>query len=256
LQTKLHYIKFVLLLVVALCCYEGTAQYLTDESPNKYKFKYKSVIYKGTRLQITSQLRELKDNSWFINIPEEKREELTKLFIATKKQAIPKFYKKNAILFLDGLYDYEDFLHVYDNALISVINDLKRDMRRIDFKFERQFTKNKVLLTRTIKEDTYNIKEIDRLKTETYNSQIKLISHRWMKKKMDRYHSIDVVKNPNDLIKEFKKSEAMQTYLLYKENRIEKINSYLQNQIIDFYYKKSLPEIHVDNLELNYISKL
>ncbi|GAA4274577.1 hypothetical protein U6A24_16520 [Aquimarina gracilis] len=229
---------------------------ITEDSPNKYRFKYKSETYKGTRMQITDKLRAQKNDSKFSNIPDEIEEELHTLFIATKKQPIPKHYKKNAIIFLNALYSYEDFANVYENALYEVVKKVKKDMYVVDFKFERQFTKAKVVLDRALNEDLSNIEKFDQLKKELVDAQTKLSCHRWMKKKFEKYRDIDIVKNPDELMKAFKKSEAVYVYRLYNENSIEAIKPYLENQIIDFYYKKSLPEINPEILDLQYITKI
>ncbi|GAA4276305.1 hypothetical protein GCM10022259_10290 [Aquimarina mytili] len=235
----------------------ATANAQNEEiSPNRYRFKYRSTVYKGSKLQITAQLRSLKTSSKFTGIPEEIQEELNTLFIATKKQAIPKYYKKHAILFLDAINDYEDFANVYENALHEAVRKVKKDIHVVDFKFERQFTKAKVALDRALKEDFSDLEKFDKLKKELQDSQTKLLCHRWMKKKFEKYKSIDIVKKPDQLMMTFKKSEAISVYKMYNENRIEKIPSYLENQIIDFYYKKSLPEINPEILDLQYITKI
>ncbi len=247
--------KLFTFIIVFIFIYQGNAQ-IEEDNPNTYRFSYKSELYKGTKLQITQKIRTLKNNSWFVNIPEEKQVELNILFKKVRDQPIPRLYKKRAIIFLDALYAYEDFLTIYDNALFEVVLHLKRDMRRLDFKFERQFTKAKVTLDRANKEDQKNIKKIDRLSKEFHDSQIKLMSHRWMKKKIERYRGMDAIKNPDEFIAEFKKAEAMNIFTMIEEKKIDKINSYLENQIIDFFYKKSLPEIDIDKLELDYIDKI
>ncbi|WP_281987077.1 hypothetical protein [Aquimarina aggregata] len=237
----------------------GVSQFVAPKSTigsKIYKFKYRSESYKGTRLEITSKLRALKNDSKFAGIPSEIKTVLNELFKNTKHQAIPRLYKKNAIIFLDALYSYEEFVITYDNSLHEVVGKIKTDMRYIDFKFERQFTKAKVKLDRVIKENPESTKEIDRLEKDARNSLIKLISHRWMKKKFETYKGIDIVKKPDALIKEFKETEAMNAFNLFQEKEIEKMSPYLENQIIDFFYKKSIPEIHPDQLELNYIDKI
>ncbi|WP_103070228.1 hypothetical protein [Aquimarina sediminis] len=248
--------KLSTFIIILLIMYQGNAQRKRGSNPNTYKFSYKSETYKGTRLEITAKLRALKNNSWFINIPEEKQIVLTSLFKEVKSQPIPKIYKKRAIVFLDALYAYEDFLTIYDNALYEVILNLKHDMRRLDFKFERQLTRAKIVLDRAKKEDQYNNEKITLLSKDLKDSQIKLASHRWMKKKIEKYKGMNAIKKPDELIKEFKKVEAMNVFTMIEEKKIQKINSYLENQIIDFFYKKSLPEIRLGILEFDYIDKI
>ncbi|WP_062060731.1 hypothetical protein [Aquimarina longa] len=248
--------KFLTSILVFLIIYQSYAQQRESASPNRYRFSYKSNTYKGTRVEITTQLRTLKNNSWFINIPKEKQTVLNTLFKKVKEQPIPRLYRKRAIIFLDALYAYEKFLILYDNAVYEVIQNLKQDMRRLDFKFERQYTKAKRILDRTQKEDKNNVQKIGFLQKELHDSQIKLVSHRWMKKIIERYNGMDAVKKPDKFITEFKKIEAMNVFIMIEEKEIDKINSYLENQIIDFFYKKSIPEIDPDKLELDYIDKI
>lgn len=250
------YMQLLTLIIMFLFMYTTNAQQNKKINPNTYRFSYKSTLYKGTRLKITAQIRALKNNSWFINIPDEKQVELNLLFKKAKNQPIPKLYRKHAIRFLNALYSYEKFLTIYDNALYAVVQHLKQDMRRLDFKFERQFTHAKTLLDRANKEEINNTERIAILKDELRDSQLKLLSHRWMKKKIERYRGMDAIKKPDDIIKEFKKVEAMNIFRMIEEKKIKQINAYLENQIIDFFYKKSLPEIHLDNFELDYIDKI
>ncbi len=253
--TKSVQIRFLVLITMLLITYQADAQRKLI-SPNRYRFKYRSELYKGTRLQITKQLRTIKNNSKFVGIPEEIQEELNTLFGKTKKQPIPKYYKQHAILFLDALYSYEEFANIYENALYEVVRKVKKDMYVVDFKFERAFTKTKIVLDRVKKEDAGNDKEIERLTKDLYDSETKLLCHRWMKKRFEKYKDIDIIKNPDLLIMEFKKSEAINVFRMYTENNIAAITPYLENQIIDFFYKKSLPEIHPDKLNLKYIDKI
>jgi len=89
----LSFLAFFMLLTTQTSLY---AQYL-DENPNRYRFTYKSETYKGTRVQITDKLAEIKNDSKFTNIPDEIEEELHSLFTNAKRQPIPKIYKKHAI---------------------------------------------------------------------------------------------------------------------------------------------------------------
>ncbi len=255
IPTKLLFMKFMAFFI-CLCTSQILNAQVTEDSPNRYRFKYRSETYKGTRMQITDKLRTFKNDSKFSNIPEEIEQELHTLFIAAKKQPIPKNYKKNAIIFLDAIYNYEDFANVYENALYAVVKKVKKDMYVVDFKFERQFTKAKIALDRALNEDFTDIEKFDQLKKDLIDSQTKLSCHRWMKKKFEKYKTFDIVKNPDELMKAFKKSEAVHVYKLYNDNNIAAIRPYLENQIIDFYYKKSLPEINPEILDLQYITKI
>ncbi|GAA4106282.1 hypothetical protein GCM10022393_00650 [Aquimarina addita] len=234
----------------------GYAQGRYEESPNTYKFRYKSEAFRGSRLSITAKLRAIKNSPKYSGIPAEIQVELDHLFIAAKDQALPKLYKENAILFLDALYRYEEFVILYNNSLYEVIEKLKRDMKRIDFKLEREFTKSKAVLDRTQKEDPTNTKEINHIEKELYKNQVRLASHRWMKKKFDTYKGINMVEQPDQLIKDFKQQAAAQVFSLFNEEKKYEIKTYLENEIIEFYYNKSLAEIDPEILDLQYINKI
>ncbi len=231
--------------------YQGVAQHNESLNPNTYRFRYKSIVFKGTRYTITKQLRELKNNSLFVNIPEEGQVVLNGLFKNVTNQPIPKLYRKHAIVFLDTLYSYEEFLLIYDQALYEVIMHLKQDMRRLDFKFEREYTHAKRVLDRATNEAVNNTDRIDILREDLRDSKLKLMSHRWMKKRIETYRGMNAVKKPDKIIQEFKTVEAMNIYKMVTEQKTKGINSYLENQIIDFFYKKSVPHIHLDTFELD-----
>ena len=55
----------------------------------------------------------------------------------------------------------------------------------------------------------------------------------------------------------FKKKEADKVFRMYeKEKDVEKITVYLESQIIDFYYRRSLKETNPEKIELRYIDKM
>ena len=246
--------SLIFFLVFSISCYAYSQQYY-DESPNKYRFKYGSKIFKGSKLQITTQLRTIKNSPKFSGIPEEIQIELNKLFKDTKSQVFPRIYRKKAIAFLDALYRYEKFVIMYNGALNDVVEKLKRDIRSIDYKLEKQFIKAQTSLNRVKKEDPTNQKEITHLTEELKKSRIRLLSHRWMKKKFETYKGVNMVENPDELITEFKKKESAYIFSVYEIKSVEEIKRYLENEIIDFYYKKAIIEIDLDKLELLYTKK-
>lgn len=246
---------WALLILLFLGFYSGYAQY-DEESPNTYRFKYKSTVFKGSRVQITEQLRSIKNDERFSGIPLEMQGVLNTLFKKVTQQPIRRKYRDRAVTFLDALYSYEDFVILYNQKLSQVVYLLKKDMKRLDFKFEREFTKAKITLDRTKKEDPTNNQKIDQKTEALQKSQIKLLSHRWMKKKFDSYNGSETVKTPDGLIKEFKQTEAMNVYTMYDQKKIEKITPYLVDQIIEFYHTKALIEMDLEQLNLNYITRL
>lgn len=235
-------------------------EFLDEEAISKLgtlQFRYRSTTYSGTIPEITEQLTNVKNSARFQNIPKDKQGNLNFLFATVQQQSKSEAYKEKALTFLEELYSYEDFLKTYDKILQEVILSLKEDMQFIDFRLERSFVKTKIELDNLKKKEPEKVKEIKSLTKELDNRQQKLVGHRWMKKKFDKYTTIEIVKNPDAFMSEFKSGEAQNAYRLYEEEKdVKKINLYLESQIIDFYYNKSTEEVNPDKLELRYIEKI
>jgi len=223
---------------------------------NHISFRYKNVTYSGTPTQINEQLTNVFQSSEFQDIPSDKKKELYQLLDLVKQQKNKNQYKESALVFLEELYSFENFKAIYDEALYKAITRIKGDMRYIDFKLEKSFVKTKVKLDDQQKESPANTQEIDKLEIELNDRQKKLVGHRWMQKNFRKFKSIEVVKNPEGFLKDFKEKMTSKTYQLYdSEKDIDKIELYLESQIIDFYYKESLGRVDPDTFELRYIIK-
>ncbi|GAA3509185.1 hypothetical protein GCM10022393_21770 [Aquimarina addita] len=223
------------------------------------QFRHRSATYSGTIPEITDQLRNVKNSSRFQNIPVASQKDINFLFEELQKQTKQEPYKELALAFLDGLYSYEDFLNAYDTSIYEVIQRIKSDMQRVDFTLEKSFVKTKIALDKQRKEPISPAisKKINELEKELNDRQKKLVGHRWMKKKFETYSNIEAVKNPDTWIAQFKKTESKKTFDLYEEEKdLEKINLYLETQIIHFYYNRSLEEVNPDTFELKYIDKI
>lgn len=249
----MKYILFLSLFLASCLLY---AQESTDESPNKYRFTYKTTVFKGTKLQITNQLRAFKEHPNYQSIPEEIRDEINKLFLETKEQVFPRRYKKRAITFLETIDNYKLFIEFYNIRLYEVVRKLRRDINKIDFKLEREFTKAKVAYERIEKEGIADLEEIPRLQQEYSDSHTRLLCHRWMREKFEDYTTFQCVELPDDYMLEFKKKQARQMFTFFQEKNTDTVHHFLENEIIDFYYKKAVDDIDPDKLELQYINKI
>lgn len=228
----------------------------TKTPKNQISFRYQSVTYSGTPEQINVQLTNVLHSSQFLDIPNNKRNNLIRLLDLVKRQKNKNEYKENALIFLDALYSYENFKEAYNTALYNAIKKIKEDMQYIDFKLEKSFVKTKIELDALKKEPFLQANEIEVLEKELLNRQQKLVGHRWMQKKFYKFQSKEVVIHPEGILKEFKKEQALKIYQMFEsELDIDKIEVYLESQIIDFYYKKSLGIIDPDAFELRYIIK-
>ncbi len=228
-----------------------------NKKPKNYiSFRYKTVTYSGTPEQISKQLNNVFNSSQFNDIPNNKRNNLIRLLSLVKQQKNKEKYKESALVFLKELYSYEDYQKVFNSALYNAILKIKEDMRFVDFKLERNFVKAKVKLDKTLEQSPSNDEEIQELKTELIERKKKLVGHRWMEKKFNKFQTKETVEMAQGFLKEYKELMTPVTYKMYdNEGDIQKIEIYLEAEIIDFYYKKSLDLVDPNTFELRYINK-
>jgi hypothetical protein len=235
-----------------------------DPSQNTLSFRYRNVTYSGTIPELNRQLSDVYQSSQFADIPQFKKNELTILLALAKEQKQEQAYKDNAIAFLKELYSFEDFLTTYNDALYAVIQKIKFDMRKIDGTLENSFVETKV----KVDEHPLNKKDrkigateeekstFDALLLEREERLQKLVGHRWMQRIFIEFNAIDVVQEPDGYLKDYKRQAAVRSFEIYDQSQdADELKDYLENGIIDFYYKKSLGLVSPDNFELRYINK-
>ncbi len=238
---------------------------LEKTTTDLWSFRYRNVSYSGTATEINNQLTTVFESSQFSNIPQFKKDDLSLLLTITKKQEKEEAYKESAINFLKELYGYGDFKETYEKALFAVIRKIQIDMRKIDIALERLFVAKKL----EVDEHTLNNKsktkytveeqkletEYQELLEEQKNRLEKLVGHRWMEEKFAAFTSIDVVVEPVGFLKEFKKENTLEAYKIYDTNEdLEVLKTYLEDEIIDFYFKKSLGIVNPEGFELKYMN--
>lgn len=227
-------------------------------------FRYRNVSYSGTLTEVSEQLTNVFESSQFADIPQFKKDDLTILLATTKEQRKEASYKESALTFLGELYEYGDFQDVYNKALFEAIERIKDDMRKIDLVLENSFVETKVKLDGH--RITKNPEITDATETEwtVYKNlvreheerQLKLVGHRWMEDRFANFNTIEDIAQPKSYLKEFKDSLSKKSYQMYdKTSDFNALERYLEKEIIDFYYKKSLGLASPDNFELRYINK-
>jgi len=239
---------------------------IPNEKQNTLSFKYRGVTYNGTIAQINQQLDGVYQGPQFAEIPTYKRNELKILLTATKEQTKEESYKENALLFLENLYSYGDFLALYNEALFEVVEKIQDDMLKIDMTLEKMFVVKKLELdehplngksVETFKnEDAKLVTEFKELKADEQLRLEKLVGHRWMEHQFAKYTSFEDIANPIGYLSDFKNNMTTKSYQMYeKHGDFEKLKLFLESEIIDFYYKKSLDIVNPDSFELKYINK-
>ena len=231
---------------------------------NTISFRYRNVVYSGTIPNINNQLSTVFGSSQFAFIPTFKKEELVMLLAIAKKQEKEEPYKENALNFLAALYEFGDFQDVYNQALFSAIQKIKRDMRKMDMVLEQMFVDQKLKVDEHPMHNKEDATAVDQQLAKTYKDLLvaqqdrleKLVGHRWMEQQFSEFSSIEVVTQPIGYLKEFKDSMVAKAYENFDGNTdIEQLEFLLENEIIDFYYKKSLRAVNPETFELKYINK-
>tara|TARA_R110000868_G_scaffold271087_1_gene530580 strand:+ start:261 stop:2690 length:2430 start_codon:yes stop_codon:yes gene_type:complete len=237
-----------------------------SNNQNIWSFRYRNVSYSGTVPELNNQLTNVFESSQFETIPQFKKDDLKLLLEITKKQDKEEAYKENALIFLKELYGYGDFKETYEKALFTAIRKIQIDMRKIDIALENLFVAKKLEVDNyplhTKKEADYTSEDLklkaeyQKLLKEQKTRLEKLVGHRWMEEKFAEFTSIAVVQDPVGFLKEFKQENTLEAYKIYDNNEdIEKLETYLENEIIDFYFKKSLKMVNPEGFELKYINK-
>ncbi|MEP2278199.1 hypothetical protein [Maribacter sp.] len=227
-------------------------------------FRYRNIIYSGTLTEVNEQLTNVYQSAQFAAIPQFKKDDLNILLATVKDQKKENNYKESALTFLKELYKFGDFQDVYNNALFDAIERIKDDMQKIDMILENSFVQTKVKLDANRLHKNPEITDATETEWTIYKKlvgeheerQLKLVGHRWMEDRFADFNSLEDIIHAKGNLKEFKKLTSTKSYKMYdkNENPVE-IGRYLEEEIIDFYYKKSLNIINPDNFELRYINK-
>jgi hypothetical protein len=239
---------------------------LAKQKTETLSFRYRNVSYSGTIPQLNEQLNNVYNSSQFTTIPKFKKDDLSLLLAITTKEKKEENYKENALTFLKELYEYGDFQDVYDQTLFTVIRKIQLDMRKIDMALESLFVAKKLEVDShplfNKKESDYTSRDIplkpayNRALKEQETRLKKLVGHRWMEKKFEEFTDISSIKSPTGFLKEFINRSTTPAYKLFDEfDSVKKLEDYLENEIIDFYYKKSLKIVNPEGFELRYINK-
>ncbi|NNE76327.1 MAG: hypothetical protein HKN31_04565, partial [Pricia sp.] len=233
---------------------------------NTLSFRYRDVSYSGAIYELNEQLTNVYESSRFADVPQFKKDDLKILLATVKEQKKEDRYKENALTFLKELYAFGDFKEVYNNALFNVITKFQDDMRKIDIALEKLFVIKKLEADRHSMngkekseykaENQVLAERYQALLTEQQTRLEKLVGHRWMENQFAAYDSRQVVERPSGYLKSFKEAMATQAFQQYDSSGDEEaLENYLEVQIIDFYYKRSLNVVNPDLFDLKYIDK-
>ena len=245
---------------------DGTVRDGVKNKETTLSFRYRNITYSGTFAELNEQLVSVSQSYQFRDIPSFKQSELKILLAKVKEQESKDRYKESALTFLDALYDYGDFQEIYNESLYAAVQKIKRDMRKIDRTLENLFVEKKIEADRHplnqksqidySVEDKELLSEYRSLLKEYKDRLEKLAGHRWMESEFYDFTSSEVVKKSIGYLGQFKKNNLVRSYRFHnKHPEPDALELYLEENIIDFYYKKSLEVVDPERLELKYINK-
>src|SRR5690606_3622967 len=177
------------------------------------RFKYKDITYSGPLPTVLTQLNNVWHSARFSNIPVNKNDELKILFETVKERKEPDSFKNSALNFLENLYGYEEYLPIYHNSLLFVIEKIKNDMRDVDFTLEKRVVRLKKELDdhALAKLDRNNLNQQEKELLPEYKQLEKdmtvalerLAAHRWMQPIFNEFNGMEALTKPNNLFAEF-----------------------------------------------------
>ncbi len=227
------------------------------------QFTYRDSVYGKTQGAITRQLAHLQEHSHFAFIPKSKKAVLTAQREALALENNAEAFKLKAIAFLEGLYSYEDFVAGYDARVFSILTELSKDMKRLDYTFEKSYVRavqalqNHGLHQRTTAERAKAAPAAQ----EAYKArlqhkkeaQARLVAHRWMLPLIKSYTSIAQVQQPDTHLKTVMTAEKDAMYAMQEAGKTkQELELYLITKLIDYYCKASVAHTNPDSIELNY----
>ena len=77
-----------------------------------------------------------------------------------------------------------------------------------------------------------------------------------MEQRFKNFNSLEEIENPSGYLKQFVEQTNAEAFKKFEANGdLDALEYYLETEIIDFYYQKSLGIVNPDNFQLKYINK-
>ncbi len=200
---------------------------------NLVKLNYKDYYFEGTPTEVTQEINALDPGNQKAFMVNQKKADLELLIKALQnaEKKSKKEYKETAIVYLDALFEYEEFLLKYDqwifDAYLKLIFEAEKADRDIQSEFE----------TIQSRVNTYKRQEdIDELAL----IEKKHTAHRVMLSELRQWDlTMEEVKAPTGELKKLKETLLPKIYVMFKNNRPEnKIIDYIEVRLADLYHKE------------------
>lgn len=201
---------------------------------NYVSFRYSDVTYSGSMPSVTRQITTVYETTALRNISPSKRDVLEELLAITAQQDAPQTYKNSAIQFLKQVYNYSAFEKAFNAATFNVIQNIAKDMASVDAQLERAYARKQTKLSKTV-----NAESKQALEKELEQFKEGILTHRWMQQQFRVISADAKIANADAMLQTFKKEHFDAVFERYEQQDSEKIELYLETQIISFYTEKA-----------------
>lgn len=201
------------------------------EDSNIIRITYKKYHFVGTPEEITQEIKTI--------IPQEGKNKMAKQKIADLEllmKAIEnveskpkKEYKERAIIYLEALYEYEEFLKKYDQWIYAAYLKLIDEAEQIDSDLYNEY----IALVAQV--NTFKKKEDIE---ELISVKRKYEAHKVMLNSIIKWNlKMEDVKNPKGELKKLKETYLSKVYVMFKNNKPElSIINYIEIRLADLYH--------------------
>ncbi|WP_299432835.1 hypothetical protein [uncultured Aquimarina sp.] len=220
------------------------------DKQNYYRFRYRGEIYDNNASVVADQIEAIAQKEYYSNEDAFAKNKLKSLFADLKEKARnDEDFKNLAIDFLDSIYMRKDYIPIYQRRLQSVLISLQKELVNKDQKMKDVYAKTKFELenhpSHVLSESDRNAAsdeaqfEYMKMTTRYKVEGEKFEAYLFLRIEVEKLLNGNTVVKNNDNIKKIKELTQEETFRMQAEGKdLEKINIYLEEQIIIYFDKQ------------------
>ncbi|PKV49310.1 hypothetical protein ATE84_1331 [Aquimarina sp. MAR_2010_214] len=226
---------------------ENKLQEEKTSKQNYYRFRYRNEIYEGDAFTVANKIEAISQQKYFKEKKAFSKDKIQNQLSTLKEKAkTDTDFKNSALNYLDSIYLRKDFIPVYQERLQYVLVTLQKELlaKSQEMKVKYATAKSDLeshplhTLNDAEKEQTDERDQFDYMKLKT----IYRVDGNRLESYLNLRFEIDKILNGNTVVKNDEKLNQFKTltkegaFTVYlKDKDLEKINIYLEEQIIRYY---------------------
>ena len=222
---------------------------LDKTKQNYYRFRYRGTIYEGNASMVVNQIEAQSYDDYLKNKDAFGKQRLENQMANLKaKAANDDDFKNEAIDYLDSIYAMKDFVPIYKESLNSTLQKLRKELEGKEQQMKEKYALAKVEMEA---HPLHNLSEEERKNADEQEQfeYMKLItiekvdaerleSYLFTRFEIEKIFAGGGISDRLQNIEQFTKQYQEKAFDKYKEDKdLEKINIYLEEQIIRYYDK-------------------